>query len=78
MKDKFILDACCSARMMWFDKTHPNTVYIDIRKEEKGFRKHRPNNEIKPDYQMDFRDLQFPDKSFKLIAWDPPPPYPYR
>ena len=71
-KNKFILDACCSARLMWVDKHHPNTIYIDIRQEEKGFLESRPTREIKPDMVMDFRDLKFKDKSFKLIVWDPP------
>ena len=44
--EKFILDACCSGRMMWFNKKHPNATYIDIRKESKGFSKHRPELRI--------------------------------
>ena len=71
-EEKFILDACCSGRMMWFNKTHPNAIYIDIRKEEKGLCKERPEFCVEPDLQMDFRDLKFPDGTFKLIAWDPP------
>ena len=72
LTNKFILDACCSGREMWFNKKHPNTIYIDIREEEKGFIKERPNFCIKPDIVMDFRKLKFPDKSFKLVVWDPP------
>lgn len=72
LKDKFILDACCSGRMMWFDKAHPNAIYIDIRKESKGVSKIRPNFSVQPDMVMDFRSLEFKDSSFKLIAWDPP------
>ena len=71
-REKFILDACCGPRMMWFDKKHPNTVYIDIRKEEKGFIANRKDREVNPDIIMDFRDLKFKDKTFKLITWDPP------
>jgi hypothetical protein len=70
-KDKFILDACCGCKMMWFNKNHPNTLYIDIRKEPKGFIKGR-NESINPDKIMDFRELEFKDKSFKLVAWDIP------
>lgn len=58
--------------MFWFDKTHPNTIYIDNRIAEKGHRKIRPNHEVKPDIVMDFRKLDFPDKTFKLVVWDPP------
>jgi len=72
MKDKFILDACCGPRHFWFDKHHPNCIYIDKRVEEKGFIENRPNREVKPDIVMDFRDLKFKDKSFKLIIMDPP------
>lgn len=75
-KQKFILDACCGGKQMWFNKHHPNTIYIDIRSEAKGFFSgppyYRPNFSIEPDIIMDFRDLKFKDKSFKLIVWDPP------
>ena len=72
MSEKFILDACCSGREFWFNKKHPNTLYIDIRKEESGFLKQRKNFNVQPDKIMDFRDMDFPDKSFKLVVWDPP------
>ncbi len=72
LKNKFILDACCGGRMFWFNKRHPNTLYIDKRIAQKGHRKHRPNHEVKPDIIMDFRSMDFPDSSFKLIVWDPP------
>lgn len=71
-KDKFILDACCGGRMFWFNKKHPAAVYMDIRKKGKGFIKDRPNFEINPDIVGDFRKIPFPDKSFKLVIWDPP------
>ena len=72
MSDKFILDAACGGRSFWFNKKHPNTIYIDIRKEKKGFIKDRIGFEVNPDIIMDFRDLEFENKSFKLIFWDPP------
>jgi len=60
-KDKFILDATAGFRMMWFNKKHPNTIYLDQRPE------------CEPDIVGDFRDLkQFPDETFKLIVFDPP------
>lgn len=70
--NKFILDACCGGRMFWFDKKQPNTLYVDNRIAEKGHRKHRKNHEVRPDIVMDFRKLALPDKSFKLVVWDPP------
>lgn len=72
MQDKFILDACCGGRMFWFNKQHPNTLYIDQRIAEVGHRKHRPKHEVKPDIVMDFRKMDFKDSSFKLVVWDPP------
>ena len=72
MKKKFILDACCGPRMFWFNKHHPNTIYIDKRIEEKGFVISRDKREIKPDIVMNFKKMNFPDKSFKLVVWDPP------
>ena len=72
MKDKFILDACCGARCFWFNKKHPNCIYIDNRKEDKGFLKFRKNREIKPDILADFRELPFKNNSFKLVVFDPP------
>lgn len=70
--NKFILDACCSGRMFWFDKKHPNALYIDNREVPKGTQKDRPNFCVAPDIVMDFRKLNFPDKSFKLVVFDPP------
>lgn len=71
---KIILDACCSGRMMWLNKKHPNAIYIDNRKEEKGFVGHERARtfEINPDIVMDFRKMDFPDKTFKAVFFDPP------
>lgn len=72
MKDKFILDPTCGGRTIWFNKNHPNVIYGDIRKADKGICPERPNFNVSPDVVLDFRALDFPDKSFKLITWDPP------
>ena len=72
MTDKFILDACCGSRMFWFDKKQPNTLFCDNRSYNKGFMEYRPNRELHPDKMMDFRKMDFPDKSFKLVVFDPP------
>jgi SAM-dependent methyltransferase len=59
--EKFILDATAGFRMMWFNKHHPNTIYLDQRPE------------CEPDIVGDFRDLkQFKDETFRLIVFDPP------
>lgn len=70
--NKYILDVCCGGRQFWFDKKQNNTIYMDIRREEKGFQDHRPNKEIQPDLLADFRFLPFPDNYFKLVVMDPP------
>ena len=72
MKNKKILDVCCGGRTFWFNKKHPDTIYIDIRREKNGFIKDRPNFSVKPDRVMDFRKLKFPDKTFKMVVFDPP------
>ena len=30
---KAILDACCGSRMFWFDRRHPDVVFMDRREE---------------------------------------------
>lgn len=72
MDNKFILDACCGGRLFWFDKKQPNTIYIDNRVEKKGHSLFRKNHSVDPDIKMDFRKLDFLDKSFKLVIFDPP------
>jgi SAM-dependent methyltransferase len=69
---KFILDVCCGCKQFWFNKNHPNTLYIDNRIEAKGFQNARPNKEIRPDIVVDFRALPFEDNTFKLVVMDPP------
>ena len=72
LKNKFILDACCSVKAMWYNKKHPNVVYIDIRKEPAGFLGYGRKEELNQDFIMDFRKMDFPDKAFKLVVFDPP------
>ena len=73
-----VLDVCCGTRMMWFDKQHPAAIFGDIRNEMITVtdRTHKPDGtrtlKIEPDTLMDFRDIPYPDASFKLIAFDPP------
>ena len=72
MSEKVILDACCSVKAMWYNKNHPNTVYIDIRKEPSGFLGYGRKEALQPDYVMDFRKMDFKDKTFKLVVFEPP------
>lgn len=69
---KIILDPTCGGRTIWFNKKHPYAIYTDIREEEKGLCSEQPEFCVKPDMIMDFRDLLFLDKSFKLVVFDPP------
>lgn len=71
MEEKQYLDMCCGGKMFWFDKNNPNVLFIDIRREPKGFIRLRPSYEVQPDIQMDFRNLQFPNERFKGVIFDP-------
>ena len=57
--------------MMWFDKHHPWAVYMDQRREEFTACDGR-HIKIDPDLLADFRNIPFPDSSFKLVVMDPP------
>lgn len=60
-EEKYILDATAGFRMMWFNKNHPNTIYLDEREE------------CNPTMIGDFRNLsKFADESFRLVVFDPP------
>jgi hypothetical protein len=59
-QEKYILDATAGYRMMWFNKQHPNCLFVDRR------------IECEPDICSDTNKLDLPDSSFKLIVWDPP------
>lgn len=72
---KFILDACCGAKLMWFDKNEKRTVYMDNREGTlTQIRSDCGNKEIKiaPDVFADFTNIPFPDESFRLVVFDPP------
>lgn len=65
--------------MMWFDRSHPDTIYGDIRSEtitvtdrSHGRADGTRTLRIEPDVLMDFRALPYPDGTFRLVAFDPP------
>lgn len=68
---KKILDPCCGSRMFWFNKENPDVIFGDNREFEDTLCDGR-KLEVKPDLLMDFRDMPFEDKSFKLVVFDPP------
>lgn len=68
---KLILDACCGGRMMWYQKNHPNALYVDNRRfAEKLSTGH--DFRVEPDMIVDYRDMPFDDESFYLVVFDPP------
>lgn len=77
--DKRILDPCCGSRMMWFDRGHPDALFCDQRSEtltvtdrSHGRADGTRTLHINPDVVLDFRQLPFPDGTFRLVAFDPP------
>ena len=68
---KIILDACCGSRMFYFDRQNPEVIYADNRELETTLCDGRTLL-IKPDVKMDFRDIPYPDNSFKVVVFDPP------
>ena len=68
---KKILDATCGSRMIWFNKEHSETVYMDNRELQETLCDGRTLN-INPDTVADFRDMPFENESFYLIIFDPP------
>ncbi len=66
-----VLDPCCGSKMFWFDKDNPDVLFCDIRDEKHVLCDGR-RLEIKPDIQIDFRNMPFADDSFYLVIFDPP------
>lgn len=69
--DMPILDPCCGSRMFWFNRAQQGVLFGDIRSEQHTLCDGRALN-ITPDLLMDFRDMPFPDGSFRLVVFDPP------
>ena len=74
-QEKKILDVCCGGRMFWFNKKHPNAIFVDRRVVKPimvGKGRNARKFSCEPDMVMDFRDLKFADNSFNLVVFDPP------
>lgn len=72
-----ILDACCGSRMFWFDREHPNAIYVDNRSErhslnDKSSRDGCRELIVNPDLLADFTSLPFESERFSLVVFDPP------
>lgn len=57
--------------MFWFDKYNEHAVYMDNRELNTILCDGRTLT-VAPDVIADFRDMPFPDNSFKLVVFDPP------
>lgn len=57
--------------MFWFDKKHPDVLYMDNRNFKDELSDGR-TLEVNPDIVADFRDMPFEDESFYLVVFDPP------
>jgi hypothetical protein len=68
---KNIIDVCCGSKMFWFDKNNKNTVFMDIRELEDVLCDGRKLS-IKPDIIGDFKNIPYPDNTFRLAVFDPP------
>lgn len=72
---KKILDACCGGRHFWFDKNNGDVLFVDNRVMEPtviGSGKDARTRKCLPDKVMDFRKMDLPDRTFKLVVFDPP------
>ena len=74
---KPVLDACCGARMMWFDKSDDRCLFADCRRETIHI-DHLPSQSgrsakrVEPDQIHDFRKMPYNDESFYHVVFDPP------
>lgn len=67
-----VLDPACGGRMFWFDKSDDRVLFGDVRDESWELCDGR-RFDVKPDMLMDYRDLPFPDGTFRMVTLDPPP-----
>lgn len=67
-----VLDPACGGRMFWFDKSDDRVLFGDVRDESWELCDGR-RFDVKPDMLMDYRDLPFPDETFRMVVLDPPP-----
>jgi len=76
MKDKKVLDVCCSLRAFWFDKNDDRVLFHDKRNETYHIKpdKSHPKRTlvVKPDVVGDFTKMIFEDNTFQIVVFDPP------
>ena len=66
-----ILDACCGGRMFWFEKAHPDVIYMDNRRLNDMACDGR-RIVVDTDILGDCREMPFDDDTFNLVVFDPP------
>lgn len=66
-----VLDPASSGRMFWFDKHDSRVLFGDVRDGSWELCDGR-RFDVKPDVRMDYRDLPFPDGTFRMVVLDPP------
>lgn len=71
---KTVLDVCCGAKGMWFDKNDTRALYLDKRCETHSneYPSGKKEMVISPDIIGDFTNIKQPDESFWHIVFDPP------
>ena len=76
--NKPILDACCGSRMFWFNREHPDVLFVDNREVHcEAIWKSTKGNatrycSVHPDVVADFRQLPFRSGAFWHVVFDPP------
>jgi len=71
---KKVLDVCCGAKGMWFDKNDNRALYLDKRNEyhENTYLSGKKTITISPDIIGDFTNIKQDDNSFWHVVFDPP------
>lgn len=69
---KLILDPASSMRSFYFDKKDKRVLFGDIRVKETHLLTNGQTIHIEPDEVMDFRNIPYPDETFKVVIFDPP------
>ena len=78
VEGKYILDATCGSRTIWFQKDCSIAVFMDCREEHDcAIWKSTKNNSVRtlsvePDIIADFTNMPFDDNVFALVVFDPP------
>ncbi len=73
-----VLDACCGAKMFWFDANDERALFVDKRRYENEIiwtdkKKSKVRTiDVMPNIIADFQKLPFANESFWHVVFDPP------